>query len=201
MADNVNALVVDNHDSFTFNLVDQLALQGAECTVVRNDLPAASILARAEEDGARLIVLSPGPGAPREAGSCLELIRLAAGRTPVLGVCLGHQAIVEAFGGEVGPADTIEHGKTALTRHQGHLLFVGVPSEFRVGRYHSLIARRVPNELEVIAGDHRCVMAVAHRTFPIYGLQFHPESILTLSGPRILANVLTLAGVDACTPA
>ena len=210
MPDQPYVLFVDNNDSFTFNLVDQLAAAGATADVVRNDAAASAILARADANGCRLIVLSPGPGAPREAGCCLELIHAAAGRIPIFGVCLGHQAIVEAFGGEVGAAPAIVHGKASLIRHTGHPLFAGLPETVRVGRYHSLAARRIPDELDVIARDGELVMAVAHRSLPVYGVQFHPESILTASGPRLLGNVLELAlgftqpchtETDLCMPA
>lgn len=187
------ALFIDNHDSFTFNLVDAIAATGFACEVLRNDTPADAALARAESHDCRLLVLSPGPGTPTEAGCCLELIRMAAGRIPIFGVCLGHQAIIEAFGGEVAPAPSVVHGKASLVRHRGHPLFAGVPSPFTAGRYHSLAARRIPDCLEVIADDDAVVMAVSHRNHPILGVQFHPESILTAAGPRLLRNLLALA--------
>jgi len=199
-------LFIDNHDSFTFNLVEAIAVTGAECEVLRNDHNADEIIARAGKRGCRLIVLSPGPGNPGDAGCCLDLVRGAAGHIPLFGVCLGHQAIVQAFGGEVGPAPTIVHGKASPIRHEGHPLFAGLPGTLQVGRYHSLVARRVSG-LEVIAHDGDLVMAVAHPSMPVYGVQFHPESILTASGPHILANLLDLAlqfppiGIPACIPA
>lgn len=199
-------LFIDNHDSFTFNLVDAIAASGPTCEVLRNDCSADAVLERAGEQGCRLIVISPGPGSPRDAGCCLDLIGKAAGHIPLFGVCLGHQAIVEAFGGEVGPAPSIVHGKASPIRHSGHPLFAGLSESLQVGRYHSLVARRVPDQLEVIARDGDVVMAVAHRTLPLYGVQFHPESILTASGPRLIANVLDLAlrftptGIPACIP-
>ncbi|HEU4827951.1 MAG TPA: aminodeoxychorismate/anthranilate synthase component II [Gemmatimonadales bacterium] len=186
-------LFVDNHDSFTFNLVDQLAKAGAATDVVRNDAGSDAILARAVANACRLIVISPGPGTPGDAGCCLELIHAASDRIPIFGVCLGHQAIVEAFGGEVGPAPSIVHGKASRIRHAGHPLFAGLPESLQVGRYHSLAARRIPDQLEVIARDDEVAMAVAHRTLPVYGVQFHPESILTPSGPRLLGNLFELA--------
>ncbi len=199
-------LFIDNHDSFTFNLVDAIATAGAECEVLRNDRSADEVFARAGEKACRLVVLSPGPGNPREAGCCLDVVRRLAGHIPLFGVCLGHQAIVAAFGGNVGPAPSIVHGKASTIHHTSHPLFAGLPRTLQAGRYHSLVARWVPDELEVIARDEDVVMAVAHRTLPVYGVQFHPESILTASGPRILANVLDLAlsftpaGVPACIP-
>lgn len=192
-------LLIDNFDSFSFNLVDAFESLGAEVAVYRNTLPAAEALSLAEDLGAGLIVLSPGPGAPEQAGCCLELVRLAAGRVPLFGVCLGHQAIVEAFGGTVGPAGAIVHGKKSAIRHGGHALFAGLPEELEVARYHSLAAQALPDCLRVVAEGEGIVMAVAHEALPIYGVQFHPESILTTQGQRLLANVLRLAaaGVSA----
>jgi anthranilate synthase/aminodeoxychorismate synthase-like glutamine amidotransferase len=144
-----------------------------------------------------MIVLSPGPGTPAEAGCCIELIRLAEGRVPVLGVCLGHQAMIEAFGGLVGPAGEVVHGKTSRVTHHGDALFAGVPSPFVVGRYHSLAAQRMPEVLETTAALERAdaplVMAVRHRTAAMVGVQFHPESILTPDGGRIIDNAIQWA--------
>jgi anthranilate synthase/aminodeoxychorismate synthase-like glutamine amidotransferase len=197
MPEPLRLVFVDNFDSFTWNLVDEFARRGAAVEVWRNTLPARHLLARAGERPS-LLVLSPGPGAPREAGCCIELIRLAAEhRVPLFGVCLGHQAMVEAFGGVVGPAPEIVHGKTSRVRHEGGVLFDGVPSPFSVGRYHSLAATAVPECLEPIAGTDHVVMAVAHRTAPQFGVQFHPESILTPEGGRIIDNVIRWA-IDAC---
>jgi len=185
---------VDNFDSFTWNLVDEFARRGAEVEVWRNTVSATVVLARAQAGGASLLVLSPGPGTPAEAGCCIELVRLAAeARIPLLGVCLGHQAMVQAFGGVVGPAGEIVHGKTSRVRHEGGPLFEGIPSPFPVGRYHSLAATSLPDCLEPIAGTERVVMAIAHRTAPQFGVQFHPESILTPEGGRIIDNVLRWA--------
>lgn len=195
MPDAASVLMLDNHDSFTFNLVDAFAVAGASVEVVRNDHPAAAVLARAEAMRARLIVLSPGPGRPTDAGCLVELVRLAAGRVPLFGVCLGHQAIVEAFGGVTGPAPEIVHGKATVAGHIGHPLFAGVPRRFRVGRYHSLVGANVPDPLEVIARDGDVVMAVAHRSMPIWGVQFHPESMLTASGGRIIENVVEMCEI------
>jgi anthranilate synthase/aminodeoxychorismate synthase-like glutamine amidotransferase len=187
---------VDNFDSFTWNLVDEFARRGAAVEVWRNTTPAAMVLERACA-GPALIVLSPGPGTPADAGCCIELIRQAEGRVPLLGVCLGHQAMVEAFGGVVGPAGEVVHGKTSRVTHQGDPLFEGVPSPFVVGRYHSLAAQRMPDALETTAvierGAQRLVMAVRHRTAPMVGVQFHPESILTPEGGRIIDNAMEWA--------
>ncbi len=196
LAEPLRLVFVDNFDSFTWNLVDEFARRGAAVEVWRNTLPARHLLARATEQPS-LLVLSPGPGAPRDAGCCIELIRLAAEhRVPLFGVCLGHQAMVEAFGGIVGPAGEIVHGKTSRVRHEGGMLFDGVPSPFPVGRYHSLAATVVPGCLESIASTDRVVMAVAHRAAPQFGVQFHPESILTPEGGRIIDNVIRWA-IDA----
>lgn len=192
----MNVLFIDNFDSFTFNLVDEFERRNCRVEVWRNDIPAARALQIAEALPApRLIVLSPGPGAPQDAGCCIDLIRLSAGRVPLLGVCLGHQALVEAMGGEVGPAGEIVHGKAVPIEHDGQDVFAGLPSPMSVARYHSLAATRVPDVLRVratclsAAGDP-IVMAVEHRAHRLLGLQFHPESILTPMGGRLLENVL-----------
>ncbi len=191
MTDPLRLVFVDNFDSFTWNLVDEFARRGAAVEVWRNSVPAEAVLARAGNGGPSLLVLSPGPGTPAEAGCCVEVVqRAAAARVPLLGVCLGHQAIVEAFGGVVGPAGEVVHGKTSRVRHEGGPLFSGIPSPFPVGRYHSLAATTLPDCLQPIAGTERVVMAVAHRNAPQFGVQFHPESILTPDGGRIIDNVI-----------
>ena len=186
-------LFIDNFDSFTFNLVDALSLMGADMDVYRNDISADAALKLAMEKHSSLIVLSPGPGTPREAGCTLELIQKAAGKFPLLGVCLGHQAIAEAFGGRVGTVEKIVHGKKSRLKHSGHPLFAGLPETFEVGRYHSLVVQQLPEAFNAIAEDEGLVMALAHKTQPVYGLQFHPESILTTYGQVILNNVFRLA--------
>lgn len=190
-------LLIDNYDSFTFNLVDALSLLGADIEVYRNDIGADVALGIALEKRSALIVLSPGPGNPREAGCVIDLVQKAAcARVPLFGVCLGHQAIAEAFGGRVGAAGTVVHGKKSRVRHCAHPLFSGVPSKFDAGRYHSLVVQRLPEVFDVIAtGDENdeLIMALAHHTHPVYGVQFHPESILTTHGQKILGNVLKLA--------
>ena len=194
MPDPLRLVFVDNFDSFTWNLVDEFARRGAAVEVWRNSVPAEAVLSRAQQDAPSLLVLSPGPGGPREAGCCIELVRLAAGaRVPLFGVCLGHQALVEAFGGTVGPAGEVVHGKTSRVRHEGGPLFEGIPSPFPVGRYHSLAATTLPECLRPVAGTERVVMAVAHRSAPQLGVQFHPESILTPEGGRIIENVMKWA--------
>jgi anthranilate synthase component 2 len=189
-------LFVDNFDSFTFNLVDALSLLGAEVEVYRNDISAETALNTARKKHSSLMVLSSGPGAPREAGCMVELIQKAAGEVPMLGVCLGHQAIAEAFGGRVCPAKRIVHGKKSQVRHNGHPLFFGFPETFGVGCYHSLVVQQLPEAFSAIAAgveEEGLIMALAHNSQPIYGVQFHPESILTTYGQVILNNVFQLA--------
>ncbi|MCL2625500.1 MAG: aminodeoxychorismate/anthranilate synthase component II [Cystobacterineae bacterium] len=189
-------LFIDNFDSFTFNLVDALLLLGAEIDVYRNDIGAETALDIAREKHSVLLVLSPGPGEPKQAGCMLELIQKAAGKLPMLGICLGHQAIAEAFGGKIGGAGNIVHGKKTRIKHLGHPLFSGFSPTFEVGRYHSLVVQKLPKAFHAIATDvedEKLVMALAHESLPIYGLQFHPESILTTYGQTILNNVFNVA--------
>ena len=194
MAEPLRLVFIDNFDSFTWNLVDEFARRGADVEVWRNTVDPGHALARARERRPSLLVLSPGPGAPAGAGCCVELVRLAArSRVPLFGVCLGHQAMVEAFGGVVGPAGEVVHGKISRIAHQGGALFQGVPSPFAVGRYHSLAAEVLPDCLQPIAGTDHVVMAVAHRSAPQFGVQFHPESILTPEGGTIIDNVIRWA--------
>jgi anthranilate synthase/aminodeoxychorismate synthase-like glutamine amidotransferase len=183
--------VIDNYDSFTYNLVQYLGELGAEVQVFRNDQVGVGELDRL---GPSHIVISPGPGAPADAGISKDVIRELGKRRAILGVCLGHQCIGEAFGGQVGRAPRLMHGKTSLVYHQGGALFMSVPSPFEATRYHSLIvADPLPDELEGTAqtGDGE-LMALRHRVYPIYGVQFHPESILTQCGMQILRNFLTI---------
>jgi anthranilate synthase/aminodeoxychorismate synthase-like glutamine amidotransferase len=194
MTSRPHVLVVDNHDSFTFNLVEAFASLGAATDVMTSDARAGDVLRLAAARGSTVIVISPGPGAPEDAGCSTDLVKAAVGRVPLFGVCLGHQALVTALGGEVGPAGSIVHGRASTIRREPHPLFEGLPADLEVGRYHSLAAVRVPAELEVIARYGSSVMAVAHRSAPAWGVQFHPESILTVHGARILANLLGLAG-------
>jgi len=190
----LHVVFIDNYDSFTFNLVDEFAKRGCTVEVWRNSVAPEFALARAESaDGPRLIVLSPGPGSPAEAGCCIELIRLAAGRVPVFGVCLGHQAMIEAFGGVVESAGVILHGRSSKVVHHGGPLFDGIPSPMVVGRYHSLASHDVPPQLESLATTGTIVMAVRHRTSPLLGIQFHPESVLTPAGGRMIENVVAWA--------
>ena len=188
-------LVVDNYDSFTWNLVHYLAELGAETRVVRNDdLTAAEAWALKPE----AVLLSPGPCTPNEAGICLAMLDTAPLDMPVFGVCLGHQAMGQAFGGEVIRAKALMHGKTSPIEHDGTGVFAGLPSPFTATRYHSLAVRRdtLPDVLEVTAwtADGE-IMGLAHRTRPIHGVQFHPESIATEHGHALLANFLDLANI------
>ena len=182
-------LIIDNYDSFTYNLVHLFEELGAEVVVRRND---AITVDEAVEMAPDRLVVSPGPGRPADAGVSVELIRRLGPSVPTLGVCLGHQAIIEAFGGEIGPAKALLHGKSSLIEHDGKGIFAGLPPEIEAGRYHSLAALSVPDELEVTArtADGE-VMGVRHRTHPVEGVQFHPESVLTPLGPELARNFLT----------
>jgi anthranilate synthase component II len=181
-------LLIDNYDSFTYNLAHLFGELGAEVTVRRNDAIDAD---GAERLAPSHLVVSPGPGRPGDAGASVEIVKRLAPRVPTLGVCLGHQAIVEAFGGEVGLARRLVHGKPSPIEHDGRGLFAGLPEQFAAGRYHSLAATAVPACLEVSAtcaeGE---VMAVRHRELPVDGVQFHPESVLTPAGPELARNFL-----------
>ena len=189
-ATSLSVLLVDNYDSFTYNLYQYLGELGAEIRVVRNDeLSAEAAIALAPSR----IVISPGPGTPDQAGITLDLIRRAAGRIPVLGVCLGHQALGQAFGGDVRRAPKLMHGKTSEIHHDGRGVLAGLPDPFTATRYHSLVVERgsVPESLEVSAWtDDGIVMGLRHREHALEGVQFHPESILTTVGKDLLRNFL-----------
>jgi anthranilate synthase component 2 len=184
-------LMIDNYDSFTYNLVQYLGELGQDVKVVRNDeMSVDEIEALAPER----IVLSPGPCTPNEAGVSLDVIRRFAGKLPILGVCLGHQAIGQAYGGHIVHAKTLMHGKVSKIHHTGHGVFAGLPSPYSATRYHSLAIERdsCPAELEVTAWtDDGEIMGVRHRTLPVEGVQFHPESILTEHGHELLRNFLS----------
>jgi anthranilate synthase/aminodeoxychorismate synthase-like glutamine amidotransferase len=182
-------LLVDNYDSFTYNLAHLLEELGGEVVVRRNDDVDA---AAAAEFAPTHLVVSPGPGRPEDSGATLDIVRGLAPTTPTLGVCLGHQAIVEAFGGEIAQAKRLLHGKASEIEHDGRGIFSGLPQGFSAGRYHSLAATRIPAELEVSArSDDGEVMGVRHRTLRVDGVQFHPESVLTLPlGRDLLRNFL-----------
>lgn len=182
-------LLIDNFDSFTFNLVDALERAGATVDVVRNTIGASEAIARAERTGS-MIMISPGPGAPAEAGCSLAVIGMAKGRIPLIGICLGHQAIVAEAGGVVERAPAPVHGKACRLDHRGTGAFRGLPNPIRVGRYHSLVTSALPPRLAVDATSDGLVMAISDPEARQAGLQFHPESILTPSGDRIVANLL-----------
>ncbi len=187
-------ILIDNYDSFTYNLVHALGALGAETTVLRND---AETVAAVADRNPQAIVISPGPCTPEKAGISVELVRKLSGRLPILGVCLGHQAICVAFGATVARAGSIMHGKTSLVSHNGQGLFLGLKNPFVAGRYHSLAVVRasLPPDLVVEAtADDGEIMGLRHLRHPTYGVQFHPESILTPSGKRLLRNFLDLVG-------
>lgn len=184
--------LIDNYDSFTFNLVHYLGALGADVTVWRNDQRGVADLMADAPDA---IVLSPGPCTPREAGVCLDLITAAAETIPIFGVCLGHQAIGEAFGGDVVRAPVPVHGKVAAIAHEGATIFHGLDTPLRATRYHSLVVDRatLPADLAIVAETDGLVMALSHRRLPTHGVQFHPESIASEGGHAILKNFLDLA--------
>ena len=187
---NVRLLLIDNYDSFTYNLVQAFLVLGADVRVFRND---AIDIAAAQALAPTHLCVSPGPGTPYDAGISMDMIRAFAGRIPVLGVCLGHQSIVEVFGGKVVRAGRLMHGKTSPIHHDGRTLFVGLPQPCEVGRYHSLIAQpeTLPASLEVTARTPEGeIMAVRHNEFVVEGVQFHPESVLTPDGPKLMENFL-----------
>ena len=185
-------LVIDNYDSFTYNLVQYLGELGAELEVRRNDALTVEEVDKLRPDR---IVISPGPCTPAQAGISVPLIRRLAGRTPILGVCLGHQAIGEAFGGKVICAPYLMHGKTSQIHHDGKTIFSGIPQDFTATRYHSLIVEKesLPGALEISAStSDGIIMGLRHKKFPVEGVQFHPESVLTDVGKTILRNFLSL---------
>lgn len=192
--DHVRILLIDNYDSFTYNLVQGFAAMGAQVQVYRND---AITVAAALRLAPSHLVVSPGPGRPEDAGVSLAMIAAFAGRVPVLGVCLGHQCLVQHFGGEIVRAKRLMHGKTSLVSHDGRTVFEGLSQPFEAGRYHSLCAEHdsLPDELEVTAQtDQGEIMGVRHRSLPLEGVQFHPESVLTPEGDRLMANFMRMPG-------
>jgi anthranilate synthase/aminodeoxychorismate synthase-like glutamine amidotransferase len=185
-------LLIDNYDSFTYNLVQAFLVLGAEVEVHRNDVISTEA---ALASNPTHLVISPGPGTPRDAGISMRMIEAFAGRVPILGVCLGHQALVEVFGGKVVRAGRLMHGKTSPVEHDGRGVFEGLSQQFQAGRYHSLIAdpASIPAVLEVTARTPQGeIMGVRHRSLPIEGVQFHPESVLTPEGPKLMGNFLRL---------
>ena len=190
--DNVRMLLIDNYDSFTYNLVQAFAAQGADVMVYRND---AITVEEALELEPTHLVISPGPGRPEDAGVSLDMIAAFADRIPVLGVCLGHQSLVHHFGGSIVRAERLMHGKTSMAKHDGKTIFEGLSQPFEVGRYHSLCAEQdsLPEELELTAETDRGeIMGVRHKTLPLEGVQFHPESVLTPEGDQLMANFMRM---------
>ena len=189
----VRMLLIDNYDSFTYNLVQAFAALGADVIVHRND---AISVADAEAIEPTHLVISPGPGRPEDAGVSLDMIAAFADSLPVLGVCLGHQCLVHHFGGEIVRAERLMHGKTSMAKHDGKTIYTGLSQPFEVGRYHSLAAEHdsLPRELELTAETDRGeIMGVRHRSLPLEGVQFHPESVLTPEGDELMANFMRLS--------
>lgn len=190
--DSVRMLLIDNYDSFTYNLVQAFAAHGAEVMVYRNDaISVDEALALAPTH----LVVSPGPGRPEDAGVSLAMIAAFAGKVPILGVCLGHQSIVQAHGGEIVRAERLMHGKTSMISHDGRSIFAGISQPFEVGRYHSLCAEQdsLPDTLQITAQTDRGeIMGVRHKTLPVEGVQFHPESVLTPEGDRLMVNFMRM---------
>lgn len=187
-------LIIDNYDSFTYNLYQYIGEIYGEIGVERNDRIALKDI---EKMGARGIILSPGPGRPENAGICVEVIKEFGGKVPILGICLGHQAVGYAYGGDIIRADVIKHGKTSLAYHDGCQLFKGIKTPIEVMRYHSLVVdrRTLPKELVVTAEtSDGVIMGLRHKEHPVYGLQFHPESILTEQGKEIIRNFVEVTG-------
>jgi len=192
MFHNLQIIMIDNYDSFTYNLVNQFRLLGAEVVIFRNDTPIDAIFTEQRSTNKNtVVVISPGPGNPDSAGFSLEIIKRFSGQLPILGICLGHQAIVQSFGGAIGSANAIVHGKADDIYAEPHPIFSGLPSPFQAARYHSLVAKFLPEELQVIARTDDEVMAVTHKTQKVLGFQFHPESILTTFGGQLLKQALT----------
>ncbi|ENM5744404.1 aminodeoxychorismate/anthranilate synthase component II [Vibrio mimicus] len=188
-----NILFIDNFDSFTYNLVDQFRSLGHMVTIYRNNISADVIEQALQQLDNPVVVLSPGPGAPSEAGCMPELLQRLKGKVPVIGICLGHQAIVEAYGGVVAGAGEIVHGKVSMMEHRNHAIYRGLPSPLAIARYHSLVATQVPAALSVTAEVNGLVMSVVNETDKVCGFQFHPESIMTTHGATLLANAIDWA--------
>ena len=186
-------LVIDNFDSFTYNLVDDFCKRSCEAKVYRADTSLDELKKIADDFKPDLLVISPGPGNPSTAGVTLAAIDYFKGKLPIFGVCLGHQALVQYFGGVVGHAPQVMHGKPSKITHNEKGIFEGIENPLQAGRYHSLVATRVPDCLEITADFEGIVMGVKHKEYCIYGVQFHPESILTPAGGRLIENMLKIA--------
>ncbi|MEF1291756.1 aminodeoxychorismate/anthranilate synthase component II [Vibrio sp. M260118] len=188
-----NIVFIDNFDSFTYNLVDQFRSLGHEVTIYRNNIAAEAIEATVAALDNPVVLLSPGPGAPSEAGSMPEIIQRLKGKVPMIGICLGHQAIVEAYGGTVAGAGEIIHGKVSMMEHQNHATYAELPSPLAIARYHSLVATHVPEALTITAEVDGLVMSVVQEQDKVCGFQYHPESIMTTYGATLLANAIEWA--------
>lgn len=188
-----NLVFIDNFDSFTYNLVDQFRALGHRVTIYRNNIAAVTVLEALKQLEHPVVILSPGPGTPSEAGCMPELIQLIKGEVPIIGICLGHQAIVEAYGGKVEGAGEIIHGKISMMEHQSHSVYQGLPSPLAIARYHSLVATYVPSSLTITAEVNGLVMSVVQEEDKVCGFQFHPESIMTTYGATLLANTIDWA--------
>lgn len=188
-----NIVFIDNFDSFTYNLVDQFRSLGHSVTIYRNNIAAETIEQAVNELENPVVLLSPGPGAPSEAGSMPDLIQRMKGKVPMIGICLGHQAIVEAYGGTVAGAGEIIHGKVSMMEHDNHATYANLPSPLAIARYHSLVATSVPETLTITAEVDGLTMSVVHEQDKVCGFQFHPESIMTTYGATLLANAIEWA--------
>ncbi|MEK9498688.1 anthranilate synthase component II [Photorhabdus luminescens] len=188
-----NILLLDNVDSFTYNLVDQLRNHGHQVVIYRNTVATEMIMQRLRMLSSPLLMLSPGPGKPSDAGCMPQLLQQIIGKIPVIGICLGHQAIIEAYGGEISAADEILHGKASLAEHDNQAMFANLENPLPVARYHSLAGNKIPSELTISARCGDTVMAVRHNKHKVCGFQFHPESILTTQGAKLLEQTLVWA--------
>ncbi len=190
----MNVLFIDNFDSFTYNLVDEFAKRGCNVLVYRNNTPMEKIEEIVAEFKPKLIVVSPGPSSPKEAGISIPIIKKFAGKIPIFGVCLGHQAIIEAFGGTVGKCGETVHGKPSSVEHDNKTIFSGLKNPFKAGRYHSLTGLNIPSCLAISAHTGEIVMGVRHKEHFVEGVQFHPESILTPEGGKVIENLIRMVG-------
>ena len=189
----IKVLFIDNFDSFTYNLVDEFGKRNCRTKVYRADTPLAELIKVTEDFAPDLLLISPGPGNPDDAGVSLEAIGYFKDKLPIFGVCLGHQSIIQYFGGKVGHAPAVMHGKPSRITHAGKGVFAGLENPLQAGRYHSLCAVTLPECLEQTADFEGIVMGVQHRQFPVFGVQFHPESILTPTGGKIIENIINIA--------
>ncbi len=190
-----NILLIDNFDSFTYNLVEEFVKKGCKVMVYRNNFPMEKLYEVIKKSNIRLIVISPGPGTPKQAGNSIRIVKEFKGVIPIFGVCLGHQAIVEAFGGKVDSAGEIIHGKPSKITHDGKKIYMGLEQNLKVGRYHSLAGKKIPDELEITAKSKEgVIMGVRHKKYFVEGVQFHPESIMTPSGEKMIENLINLVG-------